>query len=162
MDQAMKQLLKAAAGLAIVLAWWTLRGPGEDTTETAEKIPSVVWDGGAGSMTIRAETTTPARMRVHFSEEVEGAEPARSLETWEDVAAGSHSWTIAVPANVSGYLELGATDPKPGDRLRWSIEAGSATVDEQDETLQQALEENHAFFLQTCFDDLASGTLGEC
>jgi hypothetical protein len=157
----MKSIAKTALGLALVLAWWTLRGPGENTTATADEIPSVVWEGGGGSVTIRAETTTPARMRVHFSDEAADGE-SRSLETWEDVAAGSHSWTIAVPANVSGYLELGATAPNPGDRLRWSIEAGSSTVDEQDQTLEQPLEENHAFALQMCFDDLASGTLGEC
>ena len=162
MRPAMKQLATAAVGLAIMLAWWTLRGPGEDGTETEDRIPSVVWDGGAGSVTIHAETTTAARMRVHFSDEAEDAESSRTLETWEDIPAGKHSWTIAVPANVSGYVELGATDPKPGDQLRWTILAGGSTVDEQDDTLQQALEENHAFALQSCFDDLVTGTFGEC
>ena len=157
----MKQLVKAVLGLAVVLAWWTLRGPGEGNTETADKIPNVVWDGGAGNMTIHAETSTPARMHISFSDHADDVEEPRSLESWEDVPAGKHSWTIAVPAQVGGYVELGATDPKPGDRMRWTIQASNTTVDEQDETLEQALEPGTAFFLQSYFDDYASGTLGE-
>lgn len=156
-----KSLAKTLVGLAVVLAWWTIRGPGDSNTETADRIPEVVWDGGAGSMTIRAETTTPAQMRVSFSRDSGDGEEWHSLETHEAVSPGSHSWTIDVPGEVGGYVELTATSPQPGDRLTWSIEAAGATVDEQTQTLEKPLEEGWAFGLQTYFDEYATGTLGD-
>lgn len=157
----MKSLARTLIGLALVLGWWTLRGPGDSAGETADHIPSVVWDGGAGAMTIRTETTCPAQMRVSFSDHGEEVESPRSLEAWENVPAGSHSWTIDVPGEVGGYVELSAESPQPGDRLTWSIEVGGATVDEQTETLEKALEPGYGFFLQSYFDDYATGTFGE-
>ncbi|HXK21812.1 MAG TPA: hypothetical protein VMS55_03950 [Myxococcota bacterium] len=155
-----KSLAKTLVGLALVLAWWTLRGPRDDHTETAHRIPTVVWDGGAGTLTIHAETTTPAQMRVGFHEHSEDAK-ARTLETYEDVAPGSHSWTIDVPKEVGGYVELSATSPKPGDRLSWSLEAAGNTIDEQTETLEKPLQQGYGFFIQAYFDDYASGELGD-
>jgi len=161
MGRGIKSLAKTLAGLALVLAWWTLRGPGEPAGVSANRIPGVVWEGGAGKLTIRTESSGPAQMRVSFSEEGEDAMAPRSLETWEDVPAGSHSWTIEVPPSTGGYVELSATSPHPGDRLRWTIEVGGHTVDEQSDTLDQPLEQGYGFFLQSYFDDYASGSLGE-
>jgi hypothetical protein len=157
----MKSLAKTLVGLALVLSWWTLRGGGDSNTETTSKIPTVVWDGGAGQMTIHAETSCAAQMRVGFSDHREGVKDPRDLNAWEDIPAGSHSWTIDVPADVGGYVELSAAEPKPGDHLRWSIEVGGATVDEQSDTLEKALEPGWGFALQSYFDDYATGTLGE-
>lgn len=156
----MKSLAKTLIGLALILAWWTLRGPGESSGASADHIPKVVWDGGAGQLTIRTETSCPAQMRVSFNEHSENPD-SRSLETYEDVPAGSHSWTIDVPSDVGGYVELSATSPHPGDRLRWTIEAAGTTVDEQADTLEKPLEEGYGFFLQSYFDDYATGALGE-
>jgi hypothetical protein len=155
-----KSLLKTLVGLALVLAWWTIRGPGEDHTETANRIPTVVWDGGAGTLNIHAETTTAAQMRVSFHEQSDDAK-ARTLETYEDVGPGSHAWTIDVPKDVGGTVELSATSPKPGDRLHWSIDAAGNTVDEQNETLEKPLEQGYGFFIQAYFEDYATGELGE-
>jgi hypothetical protein len=156
----LKSLGKTLLGLAVVLAWWTLRGPGEDRTERASAIPTVVWDGGAGSFAIHAETTTPAQMRVSFYENSE-SDDARSLETHQDVAPGSYDWTISVPANVGGYVELSATEPAPGATLSWTLQANGTQVDEQSDQLEKPLEEGYGFFLQTYFEDYATGELGE-
>lgn len=156
----MKSLVKSLVGLALVLGWWTLRGPGASDTETSDSIPSVVWDGGK-AVTIRTDTTCPAQLRVSFNDHAEDVESPRSLESWEDVPAGTHSWTIDVPHEVGGYVELSAENPKPGDRLHWTIQLGGDTIDEQTETLEQALEPGAGFFLQSYFDDYASGELGE-
>jgi hypothetical protein len=156
----LKSLGKTLLGLAVVLAWWTFRGPGDSDTETSSSIPTVVWDGGAGQLSIHAETSAPAQMRVSFYEESE-SDDGRSLETHEDVAPGIHSWTISVPANVGGYVELSATDPQPGATLRWTLQASGKLVDEQSERLDQPLQEGYGFFLQTYFDDYATGELGE-
>jgi hypothetical protein len=157
----MKGILKSLAGLAVVLAWWTIRGPADDPShESAKEIPTTVWGGGGGSLAIEADTTSAAQMRVSFSEAGESGEE-RSLETWEDVAAGHHAWTIDVPSGVSGYVELGAVDPKPGDELRWTLAVNGKTVDEQSDALEKPLEPGWGFALQTYFDDYASGSLGE-
>ena len=157
----MKNLAKALVGLVLVLAWWTIRGPGDSGGEQSDHIPAVVWGGGAGSMAIHAETSGPAQMRVSFSDHGENVEKPRSLETWQDVPAGSHDWTIDVPAAVGGYVEITAKSPQPGDKLRWSIQVGGNTVDEQSDTLEKPLEQGWAFGLQSYFDDYATGTLGE-
>jgi len=155
-----KSLLKTLVGLALVLAWWTLRGPRDDHTETASRIPTVVWDGGAGTLMIHTETTRAAQMRVSFHERSDDA-GARSLDAHEDVGPGKHSWTIDVPKEVGGTVELSATSPHPGDHLHWSIDAAGNTVDDQDESLEKPLEPGHGFFLQAYFEDYASGELGE-
>jgi len=157
----MKGLLRSAAGLALMLGWWTLTGGGDDPNhESASRIPTAVWEGGGGHLAIEADTSSAAQMRVSFSEEDESGE-GRELQTWEDVAAGHHTWTIDVPSGVGGYVELGAVDPKPGDALRWTVTVNGETVDEQSDTLEEPLQKGYAFFLQTYFDDYASGTLAD-
>ncbi|HEX5066634.1 MAG TPA: hypothetical protein VFY49_11005 [Myxococcota bacterium] len=160
MQSIVKSLGKTLLGLAVVLAWWTIRGPGDSDTETASSIPTVVWDGGSGTFSIHAETSAPAQMRVSFHENKE-SDDARSLETHQDVAPGVHDWTISVPADVSGYVELSATDPQPGTTLSWTLQANGNTVDEQSDQLEKPLEEGYGFFLQTYFDDYSTGELGE-
>jgi len=159
----MKGLLKTAVGLALMLGWWRLKGavvgdgPAE---ETADRIPTAVWEGGGGHLAIDVDTTSAAQMRVSFSEEGESGQE-RHLATWEDVAAGHHTWTIDVPSGVSGYVELGAADPKPGDELRWTVAVNGETVDEQSDQLEKPLQKGYAFALLAYFDDYASGTLGD-
>jgi hypothetical protein len=156
-----KSVAKGAIGLVVVLGWWTLRGPGEGPNhESAATIPAAVWDGGAGSLSVRVETSTAAQMRISFQERDESAD-ARSLETSEDVEAGSQAWSVDVPAGVGGYVELGAVEPQPGDTLSWEIEVNGQVVDEQSETLEEPLGPGYAFFLQSYFEDYASGTFGD-
>src|SRR5262245_24785595 len=160
----MKGLLKSALGLALVLGWWTLKGGAvfDDAPdqETAARIPATVWEGGGGQIAIEADTTSAAQLRMTFGESMQVPE-ARNLEAFEDLAAGHHSWTIDVPNGVGGYVDLVATDPKPGDELRWTVAVNGETVDEQSERLEEPLQKGNAFGLQTSFDDYASGALGE-
>jgi hypothetical protein len=155
----MKGLLKSLGGL--VPGWWTLTGAGDDPNqESADRIPTMVREGGGGSLAIEADTSSAAQMRVSFSREGEDGQQ-RSLHTWEEVAAGHHAWTIDVPNGVGGYVELGAVDPRPGDELRWTLAVNGETVDEQSDTLEKPLEKGWAFALRSYFDDYASGTLGD-
>jgi hypothetical protein len=154
-----KNLVRTALGVGVMLAWWTLRGDNVET-ETASQIPNRVWEGGAGTLSIEVDASTPSTMRASFGEHDEGRS-LRSMETWQEVAAGHHSFTIDVPAGVGGYIELGAVAPEPGDTLSWTLSAGGEVVDEQSETLEQPLEKGYAFFIQAYFDDYATGTLGD-
>ncbi len=158
MQNLLKRGVMSILGVVVMLAWWSFRGS-DANTESADKIPVKVWDGGAGTMTIDVESTSAAQMRVSFSEL--GKDDGRSLETYEDVPAGSHSWTIDVPARTGGYVELSAVDPKPGDKLSWKVSVNGSVVSEQAETLAQPLEENTGFFLQSYFAEYGTGTLGD-
>jgi len=140
----------AVLGVAVTLAWWTLRGGGTGS-QAQQGIPSRVWSGGGGSLAIQVETTCPAKMSIGFDARDE--EKRKSLEVWEPIAAGARSWTIDVPPRAGGYIELNADNPKVGDRLKWTISLNGQVIDEQSETLDEALRPNYAFFLQLHVDD---------
>jgi hypothetical protein len=154
-----KNLVRTALGVAVMLAWWTLRDDSVEV-ETASAIPTQVWEGGAGTLEIEVDTSTAATMRIDFGEDDDGMS-IRSLDAWQEIGAGHHSFSIDVPAGVGGYVELGAVAPEPGDTLSWTISAGGDVVDEQSDTLERPLEDGYAFFLQAYFDEYATGTLGE-
>jgi hypothetical protein len=145
MQNLLKRGVMSILGVVVMLAWWSFRGS-DANTDSADKIPGKVWAGAA-------------QMRVSFNEYEK--ENGRSLETYEDAPAGSHSWTIDLPARSGGYVELGAVDPRPGDKLSWKVSVNGRVMSEQSETLAQPLEKNTAFFLQSYFADYATGTLEE-
>jgi len=156
MSNLVKQGLIAVLGLVIVLAWWSWTGDG--TSETSEGIPAKVWEGGAARLTVEVENTCPARFNLTFNER---EQDGRSLETWTKVGAGTHSWSIDVPARVGGYIDFTAENPQVGDRLAWRVKVDGRVVDEQSQTLEQELEPNYAFGLQAYFEDYSTGEFGD-
>jgi len=147
----------AVLGVVVTLAWWSLRGDDGKNT-SADSIPAKVWNGGGGTVTIEIETTTAARMSVTFTEE---KEDGRSLSTWEIVQPGSRSWTIDVPASVGGYIDLVAENPQVGDKLSWKVKVNGQVVNEQSESLEEALKPGYAFGIQVYFSDYATGKMEE-
>jgi hypothetical protein len=69
------------------------------------------------------------------------------------VTAGSRTWTVEVPPAAGGYIELNAEEPKVGDRLKWTVSVNGRVIDEQSETLQEALKPGYAFFIQIHMED---------
>ena len=153
----MKTLVRSVLGLVLVLGWWTITGNSISTRKAQDKIPAIVWGGGAGKLEIEAETSTPARMMVGFSRDAQDDED--NLETYEDVPAGTYRWAIDVPAGTGGYIELNAVEPRNGDHLKFRILANGREVYSAQERLEQPLEPGYAFFLQAYFDDYARGKL---
>ena len=153
----MKALIRSVLGLVLVLGWWTFTGNSISTQKAQDKIPASVWGGGAAKVVIEAETTTASRMMVGFSRDRKDDED--NLETYEDVPAGTYRWTIDVPSDTSGYVELNAVQPKAGDRLKCRIIANGHTVFEDSDELLQPLEPGYAFFVQAYLDDYAKGEL---
>ncbi|MBI2683233.1 MAG: hypothetical protein HYX26_08485 [Acidobacteriales bacterium] len=47
------------------------------------------------------------------------------------------------------------------DRLTWELHLNGNTINEQDETLNEELKPNYAFFLQSCYDDYSKAKLEE-
>ena len=163
MQWLMQGLIKKAVGtllgLAVVLGYWTFVDSGTKT-ESADKIPAKVWVGGAGTMQVESDATSAAQMRVSFYERSE-SDDAKSLETYEDVSPGFHVWTIDLPANTGGYVELNAVKPKVGDKLSMKVLINGKVAYEENSTLEQELQPNYAFFTQAYFDDYAQAKLGD-
>jgi hypothetical protein len=155
MNGLLKRMIMAILGVAVTLAWWSIRG-GDSNTETADRIPISVWGGGGGTMEIEVTTSVAAHMSVTFNE---NSDDGRSLDTREEIEPGTHSWTIDVPAGVGGYVELGAIDPEQGAQMSWQIRLNGQVIDEQSDLLEEPLEEGYAFFIQSYYDDYSAGEL---
>ena len=160
MSRALKRGLIALLGMALTLAWWSIR-PGRDKHSSAEHIPSSVWDGGGGELTIETDASCAATLRVSFYERDKELGEGRQLETWEKIPAGSRTWTIRVPPRAGGTVELEADSPPVGARLRYTLAVNGRVVDEQAESLDEKLQSGYAFFLQTEFDDYGTAQLSE-
>lgn len=148
MNSLVKRVLLAAAGMVLMLGWWTIEGKfSGSATAASDKIPAKVWEGGGTTLTIETESSDPVVMRALFQSTARtNGTPMRSLDSFEKIAAGSHTWTVDVPATVGGNLELQAENPKPGSRLSWTVRAGDKVLRRESETLNGALRANEAFF----------------
>jgi hypothetical protein len=156
MEHIAKRAALAVLGVIITLAYWSFRGAPDDGTEHVRGIPSLVWEGDGGTLSIDVESTTPARFSISFSDEKD-----RSLDAWTTVGDGSHNWVISIPRGAGGYIELGAENPKVGDKLSWKISLNGDTIEEQSETLEEALKPGYAFFLQSAYEDYSAMKLEE-
>ena len=143
----------AVLGMVVTLSWWTITGTGSND-ETVHGIPSKVWEGGAAKLEVEVETTSAARINIGFDER-DG--DGKSMEAWTQISPGTHRWTVDVPSSVGGYIDLTAENPKSGDKLTWKILVDGTTVDEQSETLEEALKPGWAFGLQTFMEDYSKG-----
>ena len=148
----------AVLGVVVTLAWWSIRGSGS-STEGMSSIPDVVWGGGAGKVTVEVETSEPARFHIMLSQ---NSENGKSLEAAVSVPAGKHSWTIDVPAGVSGSISLSAENkPAVGAKMNWKISVNGRVIDTQENVLEEPLREGWGFGLVAEIADLAKGTLGD-
>jgi hypothetical protein len=122
-----KKVLMSAMGLALVSGWWTFQEKTSSGKASGgnDRVPAKVWEGGGTTLTIDVESSDSAVLRAYFAATAENSGiPVRSLDTYEKVPAGSHSWTIDVPSAVGGDLEFQADNPKSGSRLPWTVRSG--------------------------------------
>ena len=163
MNALVKRALTSVVGLAIVLAWWSLR-PGDSKNVHTAGIPAVVWGGGGAQLTIEAQANCAAYVSISFEGDGGPNGPLADhglLEAREEIDGGSHTWTIDVPEHVGGMVEMGASQPTTGNQLSWRLLVNGRQVDQQSESLDQPLEKGYAFFLQTAFDDYGSAEVAE-
>ncbi len=149
-----RKILIAVMLLVLAIAWAVLKGRGGDGAGGGPGggIPASVFGGGAATLTIEATASAPARVTAVF----EGDE---LLETHQDVPAGTHTFTVDVPANVSGIVEVGIDNPDAGTRVELVCRVNGEFVGRDGRTLDVPLEEGYAFFAQIAFDDFARGEL---
>ncbi len=150
MQQIAKRVGLAVLGVVVTLAYWSFTGGGDAGSEV-RGIPPTVWEGDGGTLAVEVESSTPARFSISFSDDKD-----RSLEAWTPVKAGSHTWSVNIPRGAGGYIELGAENPKVGDKLSWKIMLNGKTVETQSETLEEPLTSGYAFFLQSEYDDYST------
>ena len=150
MQHILKRAGIAVLGVIVTLAYWTFIGGGS-ADNAVQGIPGKVWDGGGGLLSVEVDSTTAARFSIGFSDDND-----KSLQAWTPVQAGTHSWVMDIPRGAGGFIELGAENPKVGDKLSWKITLNGETVDEQNETLDEPLREGYAFFLQSYYDDYSA------
>jgi hypothetical protein len=144
----------SALGVVTALLWFSY-GPKGKSVASQSHIPTKVGTGGQ-TLEIDAESSSPATMSVSFDNLSKPIGEQLLLNTWEKIPAGTHSWSIDVPAGVGGYIELDADHPNVGDSLTMRIHMNRKLVDEQSEKLNSPLEPNTAFFLQDHFDDYSN------
>jgi hypothetical protein len=161
-----KQIVISILGLVAMLGYWSFCGtskvPGHTTDEG--KIPSVIWEGGNNKLSIEADTTTPATMRVSFQAPAEGDKDyeERYHEAWEKIEPGHHSYTVAFPETTDfSTVELGADNPKVGDELSWVVKLNDEVVQEDSYTLEKPLDEGYAMFLQVELEQWLQGNAGD-
>lgn len=155
MNRLIKRLLMMALSIAVTYAWYTIRGWNSDS-EHSNGIPTSVWGGGGGQMTIEMRSTCPTRFMISFANDDEDEYAAS-----EELEAGPHSWTIDVPRGAGGYIDLTANEPKVGDQLSWRILLNGEVIDEQFDELAEPLEDGYAFGLTSYYDDYSTAEVAE-
>jgi hypothetical protein len=159
-------LLKRGAftilGVAVTLGFWTVRGWFTDQASASlSHIPEKVWDGGGGRVVIEVETTSRATVSASFEENQADRSEHPYLETWQKVDPGLHTFTIEVPANVGGMVEVDSEDPKVGDKVRIAVKVDGSIVGEDVAELNEPLKPGYGFFVQVSLEDYATGKLSE-
>ena len=146
-------------GTAAILTWWTIH-PGTSNVKQEARIPAKFGDGG-NRLDISVESSTPATMSVDFNDHTKEVGSQMLAHALEKIPAGSHSWSIDVPAHIGGYIELEADHPNAGDKLTMRVRMNGSLVDEQTDSLEKPLEPNTAFFLQDHFDNYSQAAQEE-
>jgi hypothetical protein len=145
----LKKIGVSALGLIAVLAYWTLTGHHNTSVSSGPvKMPAKFLSGGGGTLTIDANSTTPASFRYTLHGPLQEGTAKDKVEGYEELEAGAHSWTTEIAPNTGVYLEWEAKDPKPGAKLSWTVKLNGKELDTQEDTLQGELKANEAFFIQ--------------
>jgi hypothetical protein len=159
------KIVTTVLGVALMLGWWTLRDKmgcnGDSSSSTVKKIPSKVWDGGGGTLTIEAEASEPASVVASFetNDSVEEKDH-KFLEAWEQIQAGQHVFTVEVPANVGGHISVLFPDPKVakvGSKLSVRVSVNGKLLGEDVQTLDKPLPEGYGMQAEVSSSDFASG-----
>jgi hypothetical protein len=160
MDKLVRKVLGAIAGVAICIAIWTVQDKlkGGDGNQSAGSIPTEVWGGGAGTVTIEAEASEPAVISASFETNLPIDDAKHQyIDTWQKIPAGKHTFTIDVPANVGGSIELRVDQPKLGATIKVAVLVDGRVVSENTDHLDQPLEKGYGFATGIQIEDYARG-----
>jgi hypothetical protein len=164
METLIRKMLGAVAGVAICIGIWTIQdrltgGSGQ----SADSIPTEVWGGGAGTVTLEVEASEPAFVSASFETNgiSLGDDGHEYLESWQKIPAGKHTFDIDVPADVSGSVWVRVDEPSVGAKVKIVLRANGRYVGEDAMTLDQPLEDGYGFAAGLEIEDYARGKLYE-
>ena len=155
MQQILKRIGVAVLGVVVTLAWWSFTGMEVRAMRSKESLPRFGMAAG-GCLPSKSRRRRRRRFSMSFSDDDD-----RSMNAWTLVEPGSHNWTVNIPPGAGGYIELGAQEPKVGDKLEWKITLDGKPVEDQSETLTEPLKSGYAFFLQSYYDDYSKMEVSE-
>lgn len=161
----LRKVLGSALGVLLCIAIWSiqdrLRG-GRPESDSSNSIPSEVWGGGGGVVTIEAECSEPAILAASFESNAPiDDDEHQYLETWQEIQAGRHVFEIAVPSDVSGAIDLRVDEPHVGAKIKLRVLVDGESVSEESMRLDQPLQAGYGFSTGIALDDYASGRLSE-
>jgi hypothetical protein len=152
-----KRFVLSIFGMILVLAWWTIRGPGEGAS-SSEGIPAKVWKGGAGVVTIEIENTDAGSLTFETNKAIDDPDH-KLLETWQKIEPGHHTFRVDVPANVGGSVEFTADKPKVGSKVSVRVGVDGREVASDSLTMDEPLKPGWAFGAQVQLADYATGAI---
>ena len=164
MDALVRKVLRAIGGVLICIAVWTVQGrlSGGGGSHSANAIPAEVWGGGGSVVTIEAEASEPAVVSASFAHnQPVGDSDDESLETWQKVDAGKHTFNVSVPSDVSGSVWLRVEKPSVGATIKLAVKVDGKPVSEDFDRLEAPLEAGYGFAVGVDLDDYAAGKLAE-
>ena len=158
----LKKLLMTVAGVAVMLGYWSIKGrfsKGDDPSVKEGSIPTKVLGGGGGLIDVEAETSGEGVVSVVFESNNDGVGDAehKFVETWEKISPGVHTYTIDVPPNVGGSIEVRMDDPPVGSKVRAAFKLHGSTVAEDTQTLPEPLKPGYGFSARVQVEDYTLG-----
>ena len=147
MNSIVKRVLISAAGLGIMLGYWTFFDK-KPVTKSSNHIPAKVLGGGGDQLTIEADVNGDARvaLMVEQPRDPEGKHPL--LEEYsEQITAGHHSYNVELAPKTAGSVELEAVNPQVGNTLTWTVKRGGKQIAQESQTLDKPLDPGYAMAL---------------
>jgi hypothetical protein len=161
METLVKKVAGAVVGVAICIGIWTIQDRlSGGASNASDNIPRQVWGGGGGLVIIEAEANQPAVLAASFESTVP-YDDREFLETWQKIPAGKHTFSIDVPANVSGSVELRIDDPGVGATIKLSMVQDGTVLSESSKQLDKPLQPGWGFAAGVEVEDYARGKIYE-
>ncbi|HEV3317827.1 MAG TPA: hypothetical protein VG488_12690 [Candidatus Angelobacter sp.] len=132
----------SALSLLALLALVTITGCRRNQAGQALKIPSKVWGGGAGTLSIETNVSHSAFLSLELH-----SGSNRLLNAREDIDPGKHSWNVELAPGTGGEIRLQAKDPTPGAELSWIIKYNDAELIDSSINLDHPLGSGESLFL---------------
>lgn len=149
-----KKLIVGALGLIAALVWMSRPGQGGEEYAELDRMPAVAFGGGAGTLSLSFEINQPAVLKATFSQYDENDDEETSTYVAEELGPGSYARSVDVGADTYVYVELGVPDAIVGATIDWTVFLDGQPILQENERLDEALEDNYAFFVQFEADDV--------
>ena len=144
-----------AIGLALWMGYYTFIDTSDYEYTEVATLPSVVFEGGGGTLDIDLSINQPGQLTTSFEQWNEAGDDEQSLGSHQPLEPGEHHFSVDVAEATYGYFEVGLPNATVGGKIRWEVRLDGETLTTEEIELEETLADNYAFFVQFEFDDLA-------